>query len=79
MGNAGLIRDQRYLTDPDAGMPMPKPMPSYGKDMRVHVKKEVETVCEMQQKKNICLGNNTILFLVKLKNRRWVIYAREWI
>ncbi len=23
LGNAGLIRDQRYRTDPDAGMPMP--------------------------------------------------------
>jgi hypothetical protein len=22
-GNVGLIRDQRYRTDPDAGMPMP--------------------------------------------------------
>jgi hypothetical protein len=54
------------------------PMPSYGKDMRVHVKKEVETVCEMQQKINICLGNNTILFLVKLKNRERVIHAKEW-
>jgi hypothetical protein len=48
------------------------PMPSYGKDTRVHVKKEVETVCEMQQKKNICLGNKIVLFLAKLKNRYWV-------
>jgi hypothetical protein len=43
-------------------MPMPKPMPSYGKDMRIHVKKEVETVGEMKQKKNICLGNKMFYF-----------------
>jgi hypothetical protein len=24
LGNAGLIRDQRYRIDPDAGMPMPE-------------------------------------------------------
>ncbi len=28
LGNAGLIHDQRYRTDPDAGMPMP--MPDWG-------------------------------------------------
>ncbi len=46
------------------------PMPSYGKDTRIHVKKEIETVGEMKQKINICLGNKIVLFLVKLKNSK---------
>jgi hypothetical protein len=32
MGNAGLICDQRYRTDPDTGMPMPDRKLTAGKN-----------------------------------------------